>query len=252
MTQKDPRRLSRLPIPFKVLYTSYLIVIGFGLLMAFMQILLTHGMADGEFGLSKKDIIYSYYGNRGSSRLEAKLSGTMKDKATAKERAMIVEWVRAGSDRETWNRSIAPIMSKKCVICHSPGNNTIPSLARYEDVKSKAQIDEGASIEALTRFSHIHLFGIAFIYFFVAYIFAQCSNLPVWFQSGCIAAPFVFLVLDFMSWWMTKWYPGFAVVTIISGTANAVASALMVNISLHQMWFPLFRSKVKEVSERTV
>ena len=59
MKHDDQRRLSRLQGPFKVLYTSYLVVIGFGLIMAFLQILLTHGMADGKFGLSVDDIVYS-------------------------------------------------------------------------------------------------------------------------------------------------------------------------------------------------
>jgi len=32
------------------------------------------------------------------------------------------------------------------------------------------------------------------------------------------------------------WYPAFAYLTIIAGTGNALASAIMVNISLYQMW----------------
>jgi hypothetical protein len=49
--------------------------------MAGAQIILTHGMADGKLGVSVDDIVYSYYGNRSGSKLEAKLNGSMKDKA---------------------------------------------------------------------------------------------------------------------------------------------------------------------------
>lgn len=74
--------LKSIHLPLKVLFSGYLLVVGLGLLVAGGQILLTHGMADGHFGLSKNDIIYSYYGNRGNSKLEGKLNGTMKDKVS--------------------------------------------------------------------------------------------------------------------------------------------------------------------------
>ena len=44
--------LSRAALPVRTLFTGYLLVIGLGLMMSFAQILLTHGMADGELGLS--------------------------------------------------------------------------------------------------------------------------------------------------------------------------------------------------------
>ena len=56
----------------KALFTGYLIVIAVGYLMALVQIQLTHGLADGEYGLSIDDIVYSYYGNRNNSLLENK------------------------------------------------------------------------------------------------------------------------------------------------------------------------------------
>ena len=39
---------------------------GVGILMSLAQILLTHGMADGEIGVSVDDVVYSYHGNRNS------------------------------------------------------------------------------------------------------------------------------------------------------------------------------------------
>ena len=67
--------------PIKVLFTGYLCTVGIGYLFALIQILFTHGMADGKFGLSVDDIVYSYYGNRSGTILEQKLNGSMKDKA---------------------------------------------------------------------------------------------------------------------------------------------------------------------------
>lgn len=61
-----------LPLSIKMLFTGYLLTIGFGLLMAGAQIMLTHGMADGKPGLSVDYIVYSYYSNRNGSTLEVK------------------------------------------------------------------------------------------------------------------------------------------------------------------------------------
>src|ERR1019366_8391508 len=71
--------LPNLPTPVKVLFSGYLLAIGLGLCMAGLQIMLTHGMADGKPGLSLDDIVYSYYGNRSGSKLESMLNGSMKE-----------------------------------------------------------------------------------------------------------------------------------------------------------------------------
>jgi hypothetical protein len=73
--------LPNLPLSLKTLFVGYLLVIGVGLCMAGLQILLTHGMADGKFGLSVDDIVYSYYGDKEHSKLASKLNGSMIDKA---------------------------------------------------------------------------------------------------------------------------------------------------------------------------
>ena len=73
--------LPNMPAPVKALFSGYLLVVGVGLFMAGLQIMLTHGMADGKIGLSKNDIVYSYYGDPSGSKLASKLNGSMKDKA---------------------------------------------------------------------------------------------------------------------------------------------------------------------------
>ena len=51
MTQ-NPIVLKELTPPIKVLFTGYLCTVGIGYMFALIQILFTHGMADGKFGLS--------------------------------------------------------------------------------------------------------------------------------------------------------------------------------------------------------
>jgi len=96
MTYKLPH-LKDFDSPVKVLFTGYLTAVTFGYFFALVQILFTHGMADGEFGLSIDDIVYSYYGNRSGTLLETKLNGSMKDNATEHERFVIMQWDRDGA-----------------------------------------------------------------------------------------------------------------------------------------------------------
>ena len=242
MSNQWPRGLNLpgISLSLRALFSAFLIVISLGLGMALLQIFMTHGMADGEFGLSKDAIVYSYYGDRGGSRLEVKLEGTMKDKAGVADRAAIVKWVQTGSPKEEWDAEVQQVFANNCTKCHG----AIPALAdfrTYEGVKVFAQIDEGKDAPALTRVSHIHLFGIAFISFFVCLIFSLTVGIPSWLKATAIVTPFVFQVVDVLSWWLTAWSPSFAFLTIIGGTFYNLATAFMIAASLYQMWVLPYR-----------
>ena len=128
-------------------------------------------------------------------------------------------------------------------MCHSnvPG---IPNFTHFDEVKKVAKVNEGASIESLTRVSHIHLFGIAFIFFFMSLIFSFAVNVPRKLKILAIAFPFAFLILDVLSWWLTKLNPGFAWLTIIGGLGYSIASTFMWFTSMYQMWILSRNGKV--------
>jgi hypothetical protein len=85
--------------------------------------------------------------------------------------------------------------------------------------------------------SHIHLFGIAFIFLFVGWIFAMSEYTQRW-KLILISTPFVFLIVDILSWWLTKFSPVFAWLTMIGGVGYSLASTAMIFTSLAQMWVP--------------
>lgn len=234
-----PTRLAELPQTYKVLFTGFLLVIGFGLLMAGAQIMLTHGQADGKPGLSINDIIYSYYGNRSSSKLQSMLNGPMKAMAPDEVRFEMIKWAQDGASASEWSSKIQPLMQQYCVSCHN-AESSQPDFTKLENVRKVAQVDEGASYTSLTRVSHIHLFGIAFIFMFVGWIFAMAEYPSRW-KLILIATPFAFLLVDVLSWWLTKLMPIFAWVTMIGGIGYSLASTVMIFTSLAQMWLP--RSK---------
>ena len=200
--------LTNVSQPVRLLFTGFLLVTLMGLYMAGFQIMETHGKADGQPGLSVNDIVYSYYGNRSGSKLEAMLNGQMEPMAPDEVRFKLIQWAREGASIKDWLPEIKPIME---------------------------QYDEGASIASLTRVSHIHLFGISFIFLFVGWIFAM-ANFPVRWKMILIATPFVFLLLDVLSWWLTKFFPVFAWLTMLGGVGSSLASIIMIVTSLGQMW----------------
>ena len=240
--------LAQLALRTKVLFTGFLLVIGVGLMMAGAQIMLTHGMADGKVGLSMNDIVYSYYGNRSGSKLEAMLEGAMKPMAPDTARFLMIEWARAGAPATQWRDKIEPLVQKHCTTCHN-GESNLPNFKKPEAVIEAAQTDQGASITLLTRVSHIHLFGIAFIFFFVGWMFSLAEYEPRW-QIVLIATPFAFLLLDVLSWWLTKLSPVFAWLTMLGGIGYSLASTVMILACLTQMWLP--RSQWQWYSPLTV
>jgi len=228
--------LERLPIHYRVLFTGFLLTIGVGLLMAGAQIMMTHGKADGKPGLSMDDIVYSYYGNRNGSKLQTMLNGQMKPMAPDDVRFELVKWAQDGAPLSDWNAEIKPIVDKYCTSCHH-ADSSLPDFNIFENVRKVAEIDKGESYTQLTRVSHIHLFGISFIFFFVGWIFAL-SEFPQKWKWILIATPFAFLILDVLSWWLTKASPVFALLTMLGGIGYSLASTAMIFTSLVQMWLP--------------
>lgn len=234
--------LEDLALPIRALFTGYLLTIGLGLLMAGVQILLTHGMADGKPGLSLDDIVYSYYGNREGSKLEAKLNGSMKENAPPEANLVMIKWARAGAPESEWESKIKPITDQYCVVCHAnmPG---LVNVGEKDAMIKVAAVDKGATIATLTRDSHIHLFGIAFIFFFVGWIFSFATGFNPIIKVLLIFTPFVFLIIDVASWWLTRINPNFAWLVMVGGAGYSLASTVMIFSSLYQMCVKPFLKK---------
>ena len=127
--------------------------------------------------------------------------------------------------------------------CHSVVPN-IPNFTNFEEVQKAAATSEGASFTSLTRISHIHLFGISFIFFFIGFIFSFAVGVPKKLKIIAIAFPFAFLIIDILSWWLTKLAPGFAFLTIVGGIGYSIASTFMWGTSMYQMFILSRNGKV--------
>jgi len=230
--------LNELDTPVKVLFTGYLTTVAVGYLFALIQILFTHGMADGKIGLSIDDIVYSYYGNRSGTVLENKLAGSMKGKANEQETFKIIQWIRDGAEKDEYTeQGIDKIVEAKCVLCHNEAAGSIPNFSKFENIEEVTEEDDGATFSSLTRVSHIHLFGISFIFMFVGLIFSFSTTASSKYKSIAIGMPYAFLIIDILSWWLTKLHPMFASLIMVAGGGMGMSFAFMWVVSIKEMWF---------------
>jgi len=232
------RHYSELPYSQRVLYTGALIVLGLGYLFALIYLFHTYaGRGTGNpMMLSYEDIVVAYSGSGKASRLEAALRGPMATMLPRDELNEIIDWSRSGSDRPRYESQIKPILDKRCMTCHDGSNPHLPNLDGFDNIKKVTELDTGTPLFTLVRVSHIHLFGMTFIYFVVGYIFSHAYVRPVWFKCTIIGLPFVSIILDISSWYFTKLYHPFAIVVMASGAMNGVAFLVMWAVSMYQMW----------------
>ena len=93
-----PKRFYDRTISEKLLYTSFLLLVGLGYLMAISYLYVTHEMNDGKPGLSVADVANSYYGNRSGTRLEAAIRGPMSGFIEEADRNVMVAWLKDGAE----------------------------------------------------------------------------------------------------------------------------------------------------------
>ncbi len=160
------RHYSELPTSMRVLFTCVLLILGLGYLFALLNIYFTYaGRAGGNpLMLSYEDIVVAYSGNGKGSVLESALSGPMSSMLPPDERATLLSWVRNGAAQAAYDSGVKPIINKRCLTCHDGRNPHLPTLSSFDTLLKVTALDTGASISTLVRVSHIHLFGMTFIF----------------------------------------------------------------------------------------
>jgi hypothetical protein len=154
-----------------------------------------------------------------------------------------MKWVRDGADADDYkDDGIAKIIDTRCVTCHNKDASGIPDFTKFDALKSYTTQDEGATFSSLTRVSHIHLFGISFIFMFVGYIFSSAETTTTQYKCIAIGMPYAFLLTDILSWWLTKIHPMFAWLVIFAGMGMGISFTFMLITSVLEMWLfkPVF------------
>jgi hypothetical protein len=234
--------LRTLPPALRVLFSSFLVTIGIGYIAAIAYLFLIdiqphRQKAEGVVeGIAEK-----YHGSTSATRIEAALRGAMSGMVLPEEREQIIAWIHGGATEADFEK-VKPIF-QKCAGCHSPASGMkVPPLTSYEEVRAMADIDTGLSIVQLARVSHVHLFGISIIFLLTGTIFAL-SRVPLWLRVGLIVIPYLAIIADIGSWWLTKYEPLFASIVLIGGAFMGASLGLQILISLWDMWLAPGRAR---------
>lgn len=229
---------SELPLSQRVLYTAALLVLGIGYMFALLNVYFTYaGRAGGDTQmLSPADLIVAYSGSGKGSRLESALRGPMSTMLPSDERNVIMAWAAEGAARPAYDATVRPLLDKYCMQCHDGSNPHLPNLSGYDNLKKVTEKDTGAAIPTLVRVSHIHLFGMTFIFFLAGLMFSHAYVRPIWFKCTVVALPFVGIMVDVASWYLIKIFHPFVFVEIAAGMILAACFAFMWLVSLYQMW----------------
>ena len=247
MSNRQFLHFSALPMSTRMVYTMTLLVLGTGYLFAMLQVFFSHAGLDGNpKSVSAEDIRVAYHGSETDTRLETALKGPMADMLPPEERSVIFQWVKDGAGSEGFDASVKPIMETRCLACHDGSNPHLPTLTSFEEVAKLTERDEGATIPTLVRVSHIHLFGITFIFYIVSSIFTHAYMRPLWLKCVVIVLPFLTILTDIFSWYLTKVIPGFAWFIIGSGVMMGISFTVQWAVSMWQMWFYRLPAEIKE------
>jgi hypothetical protein len=239
---------SELPYSQRVLYTAALLVLGMGYLFALLNVYFTYaGRAGGNpHMMTAEDLIVAYSGSGKGSRLESALRGPMSVMLPTDERNIIITWSAEGGPRPAYDKAVAPLLQKYCMSCHDGSNPHLPNLNGYDNLKKVTEKDTGAAIATLVRVSHIHLFGVTFIFFLVGLMFTHAYVRPVWFKCVVVALPFACILVDVSSWYMIKLFHPFVYLEMLAGMSMAGCFAFMFFVTLYQMWLASAPSAVQD------
>src|SRR5471032_166987 len=230
---------SELPYSQRVLYTATLLILGMAYLFALLNVYFTYaGRAGGNpLLLSYEDIVVAYSGSGKGSRLESALRGPMAGMLPADERNAVMAWAAEGGARPGYDKTVAPVLEKRCMACHDGSNPHLPNLSGFDNLKKVTEKDTGTAIATLIRVSHIHLFGITFIFFLVGIMFCHAYVRPVWFKCVVVAMPFAAIMVDVSSWYLIKIFHPFVYVEIAAGALMAGCFGVMLLVTMYKMWF---------------
>jgi hypothetical protein len=161
----------------------------------------------------------------------------MADMLPAAKRDEIFAWIESGATEEAYEAGLDEIFQQQCLGCHGGQNKNLVNLSDYTHIMEVVVRDEGMSLATLVRVSHIHAFGLTFIFVIVGTIFTHAYVKPTWLKGVILATPFAAIILDVASWYLTKATPFFAPLVVASGATMGLAFVIQWVISIYQMWF---------------
>lgn len=150
----------------------------------------------------------------------------------------VASWIANGSREPAYESDIRPILKLSCTNCHNPTSTmtgAAPGMPLTSYAETLRYTQAGYGWVKMAKQAHVHLFGIGTFLVVVTGIFAFSSFRP-WVRNTLISVCWVSLILDVLSWWLTKYVPGFAYLIVGAGAAMSGTAIAMSALGLLDMW----------------
>jgi hypothetical protein len=237
MFWRESKGLAGIPLASKLALTVLLVVAGIGYLLGFLNIYLTYSPMDQEPGLSLTDISLSFYGARGTTKLEKSIDGSMRQYLASDADYQAVKAWLAGGAGEGGFAEIKPIFDASCSSCHSAEAAVADVVTvDYTDLGPLLQQDRGKSIPRLVGVSHTHVLATLPVIFLLAFIFSF-ARYPQGLKGLVMVFAGLAILLDVGSWWLAKLSPALAIMVLLGGISLAVSFLALIVLSALDMWF---------------
>jgi hypothetical protein len=269
--------LPRFPTGVRVLLTTFLMLIGLGYIVAFMNIQERHGMADGKPGLSLDDIraVFGGYtstatGKATSSRMLTMIRGEMRQYVSSDLDFTALEgWLTSGATKEGLDigegrRTPRKIMVRDCLRCHGQSTGTAISKEspfgpdEFEVSYAMVSLFTGSTSTVLGAptvvppqytyprlilFSHQHMLSIPMFTLLVGGLFSMTRFGPAWAKSILTPLPMLTLIFDFGGWWLARVSGLGAIFILVAGGVFGVSFGVQVVVTIMDLWRPVSKSK---------
>jgi len=106
----------------------------------------------------------------------------------------------------------------------------------------------GMSDITLIGLAHIHMLALLPVFWIIGYIFVHSRISLGWRIFWCVL-PFVAFPVDVAGWFLTHHVEGFVYQTIIGGFLFILSLAVMILVSLYQMWIVPLRKPARKTGE---
>lgn len=263
--------LPRLPLGVRVLVTTFIVLIGCGYVIAFLNIQERHAMADGKPGLSLDDIRAVFGGYKqaasaaASSRMLTMIRGEMRQYFSSDlDFAALESWLAAGAKREAFDlgegkRTPRKIIVRDCLRCHGQSTGTAISKDspfgpdEFEVDYDKVAMFAGSApttggehvtvppqytAARLILFSHQHMLAIPIFTLLVGLAFSLIRFKPLWLKGLLTPLPMLTLVFDFGGWWLARVSGLGAIFILAAGGVFGLAFAVQVVATVFDLWRP--------------
>lgn len=264
--------LPRLPLGVRVLLTTFIVLIGCGYVVAFLNIQERHGMADGKPGMSLDDIRAVFGGYKktataaASSRMLTMIRGEMRQYFSSDlDFAALESWLVAGAKREAFDqgegkRTPRKIIVRDCLRCHGQSTGTAISKEspfgpdEFEVDNDKVALLSGSApatggelsavppqytLPRLILFSHQHMLAIPIFTLLVGLAFSFVRFKPAWLKGVLIPLPMLTLIFDFGGWWLARVSGVGAVFILVAGGVFGMAFGVQIMATVFDLWRPI-------------